>query len=93
MSVFSFSFMPPSLTEKARREFVLTTKLQRFFQGTRSIESFAPLIARIRDDTRSINAFARFSLQVQSIRKVWFRRLSSEAMKVELAQRIAALDV
>ena len=61
--------------------------------GTRSIEKFALLVARIRDDTRLINAFARFSLQVQSIRKVWFRRLSSEAMKVELAERIAALDV
>ena len=85
--------MPPSLTEKARREFVLTTKLETFFQGTSSIESFALLIARIRDDTRSINAFARFSLQVQCIRNVWFRRLSSEAMKVELAERIAALDV
>ena len=87
------AYMDCPLTEKARREFVLTTKLETFFQGTSSIESFALLIARIRDDTRLINAFARFSLQVQSIRKVWFRRLSSEAMKVELAERIAALDV
>ena len=81
------------LTEKARREFVLVAKLETFFQGTSSIESFALLIARVRDDTRLISAFARFSLQVQSIRKVWFRRLSSEAMQVELAERIAALDV
>ena len=51
------------------------------------------LVARIRDTTRLINAFARFSLQVQCIRKVWFRRLSSETTKVELADRIVALDV
>ena len=81
------------LVEKARREFVLVTKLETFFEGASSIESFALLFARVRDDTRLISAFARFSLQVQSIRKVWFRRLSSEAMKFELAERIGALDV
>ena len=49
--------------------------------------------ARIRDDSRLIDAFARYSLLVQCIRKVWFRRFSSEAKKVELAARIAAIDV
>ena len=81
------------MTEKARREFVLLTKLETCFHGTSSVEKLALLIARIRDDSRSIDAFARYSLQVQCIRKVWFRRLSSEAKKVELAARIVAIDV
>ena len=70
-----------------------TYEIGNIFHGISSIESFALLVARIRDNTSLINAFARFFLQVQCIRKVWFRRLSSEAMKVELAERIAALDV
>ena len=67
------AYMDCPLTEKARREFVLTTKLETFFQGTSSIESFALLIARIRDDTRLINAFARFSLQVRHDDPTQFR--------------------
>ena len=81
------------MTEKARREFVLLTKLETCFHGTSSVEKLALLIARIRDDSRLIDAFARYSLLVQCIRKVWFRRFSSEAKKVELAARIAAIDV
>ena len=81
------------MTENARREFVLLTKLETCFHGTSSVEKLALLVARIRDDSRLIDAFARFSLQVQCIRKVSFRRLSSEAKKVELAARIVAIDV
>ena len=80
------------MTEKARREFVLLTKLETCFHGTSSVEKLALLIARIRDYSRLIDAFARFSLQVQCIRKVSFRRLSSEAKKTELANCIAAQD-
>ena len=80
-------------TEKAGWEFVLRTKLETCFHGTSSVEKLALLIARIRDDSRLIDAFARYSLHIQCIRKAWFRRLSSEAKKVELAARIAALDV
>ena len=67
--------------------------LRKWKHGTSSIESFVLLVARIRGDTRLIDAFARFSFQVQCIRRVLFRHLSSEAMKVELVERIAALDV
>ena len=88
------AYLDCPLTENARREFVLLTKLETCFHGTSSVEKLALLIARIRDDSRLIDAFARFSLQVQCIRRVsFFRRLSSEAKKVELAARIAALDV
>ena len=87
------AYLDCPLTEKARREFLLLTKLETCFRGTSSVEKLALLIARIRDDSRLIDAFARFSLQVQCIRKVSIRRLSSEAKKVELAARIAALDV
>ena len=87
------AYLDCPLTENARREFVLLTKLETCFHGTSSVEKLALLVARIRDDSRLIDAFARFSLQVQCIRKVSFRRLSSEAKKVELAASIAALDV
>ena len=87
------AYMDCPLNESARREFVLLTKLETFFEGTSSVEKLALLVARIRDDSSLVNAFARFSLQVQCSRKVWFRRLSSEAKKIELAEKIAALDV
>ena len=87
------AYLDCPLTENARREFVLLTKLETCFHGTSSVEKLALLVARIRDDSRLIDAFARFSLQVQCIRKVSFRSLSSAAKKVELAARIAALDV
>ena len=70
----------------------MLTKLETFFEGTSSVEKLALLVARIRDDSSLVNAFARFSLQVQCSRKVWFRRLSSEAKKTELANCIAAQD-
>ena len=86
-------FLDCPLTEKACREFVVLTKLETCFHGTSSVEKLALLIARIKDDSRLIYASARYSLLMQCIRKVWFRRLSSKAKKVELAARIAALDV
>ena len=86
-------FLDCPLTEKACREFVVLTKLETCFHGTSSVEKLALLIARITNDSRLIDAFARYSLQVQCIRKVSFRRLSSDAKKAELAARIAALDV
>ena len=49
------------------------------------------LVESIRDISRLVGAFARYSLQVQCSRRVWFRRLA-EAKKIELAERIVALD-
>ena len=49
------------------------------------------LVESIRDISCLVDAFARYSLQLQYYRRVWFRRLA-EAKKIELAERIVALD-
>ena len=70
----------------------ILTKLQTFFQDTSSVEKLALLVARIRDDTHLVDALARFSLQIQTSRLRWFRRLSSDANKRGLAAAIAGMD-
>ena len=49
---------------------------------------FALLVARVREDNKLVNAFARFALQVQERRHHWIRQLSSEAMKQSLATKL-----
>ena len=58
-----------------------------FLNGS-SVESLALLIARVREDRRSVNALARFALQVREHREKWFWQLSSEAMKQSLARKL-----
>ena len=72
---------------------VLLTTLETFFHGTSSVQKLALLFARKGYSSRLVDAFARFSPRVQCLRKVWFRRLSSDDKKGELAAKTAALDV
>ena len=82
------SFLECPLLHAPRREFVLLTKLDDFFDHRSSIEKFALLVARIREEKRLVNAFARFALQVHEIREDWFRQLSPEAMQNSLAIKL-----
>ena len=50
-----------------------------------SVEKFALLFARIREDKKLVNAFARFARQICDSRECWFRQLSAEATKQEFA--------
>ena len=61
-------------------------RLDRFFENGSSVENIALLVARIREDTKLVNALARLALQLPEYRQRWFRKLSSEANKQRLAQ-------
>ena len=75
------------LTE-SRREFLLLTKLDCFFEKDCTVENLALLVARIREDRKLVNAFARFARQICDSRECWFRQLSSEATKQQFANML-----
>jgi len=81
----SIQFSCP-LIRSSRREFVLLTKLDCFFESDSSIENFAFLVARVREVKTLVNAFARFARQIHDSRQCWFRQLSSEAAKQRFAE-------
>ena len=49
-------------------------------------QDFALLVARVREDNKLANAFARFARQICDSRECWFRQLSSEATKQQFAE-------
>ena len=61
------------------------TKLSTIFENDCSVENFALLVARVREDKHLVNALARFARQIHDSRQCWFRQLSSEATKQRLA--------
>ena len=71
-----------------RREFILLTNLEFFFERGSSVENLALLVARVREDRKFVNALARFALQIREYRERWFRHLSSEAGKRSLAIKL-----
>ena len=73
------SFMECPLVRSQRREFILSTKLHDCFDCDSSVENFALLVARVREDKKFVNALARFARQIHDSRQCWFRQLSSEA--------------
>ena len=79
------SFMECPLVRSQRREFILSTKLHNCFDCDSSVENFALLVARVREDKKFVNALARFARQIHDSRQCWFRQLSSEAIKQRLA--------
>ena len=79
------SFLECPLTHSPPREFLLLTKLDRFFEKDCSVENFALLVARVREDKKLVNVFARFACQICDSRECWFRQLSAEATKQEFA--------
>ena len=80
------SLLECPLTRSPRREFLLLTKLDRFFEKDCSVENFALFVARVREDKKLVNAFARFARQICDSRECWFRQLSSEATKQRFAE-------
>ena len=82
------SFLECPLVRSPRREFVLLTKLHTFFENDCSVENFALLVARVREDKHLVNALARFARQIHDSRQCWFRQLSSEATKQRLAEML-----
>jgi hypothetical protein len=75
----SFSpFIIPSVPS-----FILLTKLDTFFEHDSSVENFALLVARVREDTKVVNTLACFAR-----REGRFRQLSSEATKQRFAQML-----
>ena len=82
------SFLECPLVRSPRREFVLLTKLHTFFENDCSVENFALLVARVREDKHLVNALARFARQIHDLRQCWFRQLSSEATKQRLAEML-----
>ena len=54
------------LIHSSRREFLLLTKLDCFFEKDCTVENLALLVARIREDRKLVNAFARFARQDQA---------------------------
>ena len=62
----------------------MLTKLDCFFENA-TVENLALLVARVREDKKLGNAFARFARQIRDSRQIWFRQLSSEAKKERLA--------
>ena len=82
------SFLECPMVRSPRREFVLFTKLHTFFENDCSVENFALLVARVREDTHLVNALARFARQIHDSRQCWFRQLSSEATKQRLAEML-----
>ena len=81
-------FLDCPLTQRPRREFQLLTKLDHFFECGCSVENLALLVARVREDKQMVNALARFSLQVHEYRQKWFRKLSTEALRKRLAEKL-----
>ena len=79
------SFMECPLVRSQRREFILSTKLHNCFDCDSSVENFALLVSRVREDKKLVNALARFARQIHDSRQCWFRQLSSEAIKQRLA--------
>ena len=77
--------MEGPLVRSQRREFILSTKLHNCFDCDSSVENFALLVARVREDKKFVNALARFARQIHDSRQCWFRQLSSEAIKQRLA--------
>ena len=75
------SFFECPLIHSPRREFSLLTQLESNFENGGSVEKFALLVARVREEKRLVNASARYALQVREHREHWFRQLSSEALK------------
>ena len=80
------SFMECPLVRSQRREFILSTKFITCFECESSVENFALLVARVREDKKFVNALARFARQIHDSRQCWFRQLSSEATKQRFAQ-------
>ena len=74
-----------------RVHFVDTTR--DYFENGSSVEKIALLVARVREDEKLLNAFARFVLEVQKYRHNWFRQLSSDGPsgRALVAARSAAL--
>jgi hypothetical protein len=70
----------------ACREFILSTILHNCFEFDSSVENFALLVARVREDNKLVNALARFARQIHDSRQCWFRQLSSEARKQQFAE-------
>ena len=81
-------FFECPLIHVPRREFLLLTRLDGLFDTGSSVEIFALLVARVREDKKMVNALARFALQVQEYRHSWFRQLSSEAKQQCLATKL-----
>jgi hypothetical protein len=77
----------------ARREFLLLTKLDFFFERPSSVETLALLIAHVRESGTLVNALARYVLQIQTNRRNLFRRLSTEANKRALSAKLNAAQV
>ena len=75
------SFFECPLIDSPRREFILLTKLDHLFERRSSVEQFALLVARVREEKKWVNALARLAIQVQEHRRKWFRQLSTEAKK------------
>ena len=67
------------LNVAARKEFILLTKLDSFFENRSTVEKLALLIAHIRENGSLVNVLARFALEIQINRRNWFRQLSTEA--------------
>ena len=82
------SFLECPLVHSSRREFLLLTKLDCFFEKDCTVENLALLVARIREDRKLVNAFARFARQICDSRECWFRQLSSEATKQQFAEML-----
>ena len=82
------SFLECPLVHSSRREFLLLTKLDCFFEKDCTVENLALLVARIREDRKLVNAFARFARQICDSRECWFRQLSSEATKQQFANML-----
>ena len=82
-SIIIHSFFGCPLIHSPRREFSLLTQLESIFENGGSVEKFALLVARVREEKRLVNAYARYVLQVRDSehREHWFRQLSSEALK------------
>ena len=66
----------------------MLTKLHYCVERLSSVENFALLVARVREDTKFVNALARFARQIHDSRQRWFRQLSSEATKQRFAQML-----
>ena len=80
------------VNESECRESILLTHVHIFVQDTSPVKKLALIVARIRYDSRVVDAFAHFSLEVQTNRSRWFRRVSSYASKGELAEAIVCSD-
>ena len=66
----------------------LLTRLHCLFDTASSVENFALLVARVREDKKFVNALARFARQIHDSRQCWFRQLSSEATKQRFAEML-----